>query len=100
MGCIVTQDPRRADNPAMAHPPHTPSRQHDKVDTDLLIKGILVALIGLAVLVAPAFMADGELRATVAASYLVGWFALVLGCVFIAQYAARLWSRRHLGGKH
>ncbi len=82
----------------MTHPTHRPSRQRDPADTDLLIKGVMVALIGLAVLLAPAFMAASELRATVAASYLVGWFALLLGAAFIAQALVRHMKKRRKGG--
>ena len=81
-----------AHNAAMAHPPHLPSRQHDKAN-ELLFKGIVIALIGLLLLLAPSFMAASELRTIVAQSYLVGWFALLLGGVFITQYAVRRWKR-------
>jgi len=82
----------------MTHPTHRPSRQRDQADTDLLLKGIVVALIGLAVLVAPAFMTDSALRATVAGSYLVGWFALLLGAVFTTQALVRRMKKRREGG--
>jgi uncharacterized membrane protein HdeD (DUF308 family) len=82
----------------MTQPSHRPSRQRDQADTDLLIKGIVVALIGLAVLVAPAFMAPGPLRATVVESYLVGWFALLLGAAFVAQALVRRMKKRREGG--
>lgn len=68
---------------------HRPSRQRDLPPSDLLFKGIFITLIGLALLLAPRFMAATELRAIVADSYLVGWFALLLGAVFITQYAVR-----------
>jgi uncharacterized membrane protein HdeD (DUF308 family) len=76
----------------MAHPPHLPSRQRDR-SNELLFKGIFIALIGLILLLAPSFMAASELRTIVAQSYLVGWFALVLGGVFITQYAVRRWKQ-------
>ena len=60
-----------------------------KSDTELLFKSILCALIGLAVLLAPSFMAASGFRATVASASLVGWFALVLGCAFGVLYAVR-----------
>lgn len=82
----------------MTHPTHLPSRQRDPADTDLLIKGVMVALIGLAVLVAPAFMAAGAWRTTVVESHLVGWFALLLGAVFIAQALLRHMKKRREGG--
>jgi len=62
------------------------SRTHD-----MLWRGVLCAGIGLAVLLAPTFMASSPLRDTVAQSSIVGWFALVLGLAFTAQY---FWKRR------
>ncbi|HCY17104.1 MAG TPA: hypothetical protein DHV21_14215 [Curvibacter sp.] len=73
----------------MAHPPRIPSRQRDKNTNDLLIKGIVIALIGLAVLLAPYFSKSPELQTILAGSALVGWFALVLGVAFIVQYVLR-----------
>lgn len=79
---------------AMAHPPRIPSRQRDKNANDLLIKGIVVALIGLAVLLAPYFSKSPELQTILAGSTLVGWFALVLGGAFIVQYVLRRRARK------
>jgi hypothetical protein len=62
-----------------------------QVNTDLLLKGAMCALIGLSVLVSPGFMAPSELRATVLGASLVGWFGLVLGAVFLVQYSVRRW---------
>jgi len=56
-------------------------------DKDLLSKGLLIALIGLAVLVSPYFIVSPGLRDVVARSSLVGWFALVLGAAFIVRWA-------------
>jgi uncharacterized membrane protein HdeD (DUF308 family) len=44
-------------------------------------------------LIGPLFMADPAFRSIVTDSYLVGWFALLLGGVFIAQYCARRWKQ-------
>lgn len=63
-----------------------------KANTDLLYKGALCTLIGLAVLIFPAFMPDGGMRATIAGASLVGWFAVVLGGVFLTQYSLRRWA--------
>lgn len=82
----------------MTHPPHRPSRQHDQAPSELLLKGIFIALIGLALLLAPRYMAATEMRAIVAESYLVGWFALLLGGVFITQYAVRRWKNSQTPG--
>lgn len=73
----------------MAHPPRIPSRQRDKNANDLLIKGIVVALIGLAVLLAPYVSQSPEMQALLSGSALVGWFALVLGVAFIVQHLLR-----------
>jgi uncharacterized membrane protein HdeD (DUF308 family) len=64
-----------------------------KKETDLLIKGLLIAGLGLCILIGPLFMADPAFRSIVTDSYLVGWFALLLGGVFIAQYCARRWKQ-------
>ena len=74
----------------MAESPHSPDRAARKPDRDLLFKGVLCAAIGLAVVFGPSFMADSPLRQMVGQSTLVGWFALVLGAAFIAQF---LWQR-------
>lgn len=73
----------------MARPPHPPSHQRDKNANDLLIKGLMVALIGLVVLLAPYVSKSPEMRELLAGSALVGWFALVLGCALIAQHVLR-----------
>ncbi len=58
---------------------------------DLLWKGMLCTVIGLAVLIGPSFMHATPMRDTVAQSAAVGWFSLVLGVAFTAHY---LWQRR------
>ena len=58
-------------------------------DKDLLSKGVLIALIGAAVLVAPYVIVSPGLRDVVARSTLVGWFALVLGTAFIVRWALK-----------
>ena len=60
-----------------------------KENTDLLQRGILCALIGLAVLLSPSFMAPSGMRDAVAGSSLVGWFALVLCAAFLGLYIRR-----------
>jgi uncharacterized membrane protein HdeD (DUF308 family) len=60
-----------------------------KANNELLQKGVLIALIGLAVLVAPLFMAASPVREVIASSAVVGWFALVLGAAFVALYLRR-----------
>lgn len=63
-----------------------------KADNELLFKGILCALIGLGVLLAPYFLHSVALGSTIAQASVVGWFALVLGCVFIGLFVRRRWA--------
>ena len=73
----------------MSKPHFRTGKSSAKANSDLLQKGILIALIGLAVLLAPYFIKSPELQAIVAASSLVGWFALVLGIALIGRYVLR-----------
>lgn len=83
-----------ADNQAMPLPP-PPIRRQSKANNELLFKGLLCALIGLAVLISPYFITSPGMQGIVAGASLVGWFALVLGIAFIGVYA-----RRRLSGKN
>jgi uncharacterized membrane protein HdeD (DUF308 family) len=74
------------DNAAMSKSDSRTGKTSAKANTDLLQKGILIALIGLAVLLSPYFIKSAELQTIVAASSLVGWFALVLGLALIVRY--------------
>ena len=56
-------------------------------DKDLLTKGLLIAFIGAAVLLAPYFVSSPAMRDVIAQSSLVGWFALVLGAAFVVRWA-------------
>ena len=56
-------------------------------DKDLLSKGLLIAFIGAAVLLAPYFVSDPAIRDVIGRSSLVGWFGLVLGAAFIGRWA-------------
>jgi len=84
-------------------PNHTPSpapskssAARDKLDkkanTELLYKGVLCALIGLAVLISPYFMNAPDLKSIVGGASLVGWFSLVLGGAFLVQFGVRSWA--------
>lgn len=64
--------------------PSTP--QKSKSRNEILIKGMTIALIGLIILVAPLIKPDSGIGQLFAQSYLVGWFALVLGLAFIVQF--------------
>ncbi|UUZ71427.1 hypothetical protein LP415_20720 [Polaromonas sp. P1(28)-8] len=66
-----------------------------KANNELLIRGLLCILIGLAVLISPYFITSPGMQGIVASSSLVGWFALVLGVAFIGLYA-----RRRLAGQN
>jgi hypothetical protein len=66
------------------------TRPSRKQNTDVLQRGIMCTLIGLAVLLGPTFMAPSGMRDMVAQSSLVGWFALVLGVAFLGLYLRRL----------
>jgi hypothetical protein len=73
---------RRPNNPGTR-------RASSKANSDLLIKGLLCAFIGLGVLLAPAFITSPGMQGIVARSSLAGWFALVLGCAFIGVHVWR-----------
>ena len=60
-----------------------------KARKDLLIKGLFLVLLGLFVLVSPAFIRAPGFAAAVGGSSVVGWFALVLGIAFLAQWTLR-----------
>jgi hypothetical protein len=78
---------RRLDNAA--------NRQADrKADNELLLKGALCVLIGLAVLIAPYVVASPGVQHVVAQASVVGWFALVLGCGFVAVVGRRRLAAR------
>ena len=53
--------------------------------SDVLVKGVILALIGLVLLIAPHFMGATPLRDMFSQAQVVGWFALVLGIAFIAR---------------
>lgn len=62
-----------------------------KASKDLMIKGLLLCGIGLAVLVSPFFVRAPAFAQAVGGSSVVGWFSLVLGIAFLAQWA---WRRK------
>ena len=64
--------------------------QKSKSRNEILIKGLTIALIGIIILLAPVFKPESGIGQLFAQSYLVGWFALVLGLAFIGQF---LWNR-------
>lgn len=56
---------------------------------DLLVKGLILSFLGLIVLVSPLFIHSSGFAQAVGGSSVVGWFALVLGIAFLAQWALR-----------
>jgi hypothetical protein len=61
-----------------------------KLNNDLLIKGVLCALIGLTVLISPYFLRSPELQSFVSSASLVGWFGLMMGVTLLVRYAKEL----------
>lgn len=60
-----------------------------KADMDLLIKGVLCALIGAVILLAPHIARSSSVRDMTAGASVVGWFALALGLAFIGLFVRR-----------
>jgi hypothetical protein len=56
---------------------------------DLLVKGLILSFLGLVVLLSPLFIHSAGFAQAVGGSSVVGWFALVLGIAFLAQWALR-----------
>lgn len=69
--------------------PIQPPKARSKSDNDVLIKGILCALIGAVILVAPYVARSPSVQELMGSASVVGWFALVLGCAFVALAAKR-----------
>ncbi len=76
-------------------PPHKPGRLApppgpapvSKADKELLFKGVLCALLGAIILLAPYLARSGSVQELMAGASAVGWFALLLGCAFIGLFA-------------
>lgn len=70
--------------PPTQKPDNAANRQASrKADTDLLIKGVLCALIGAVILLGPRFARSSSVRELLAGASVVGWFSLALGIAFI-----------------
>lgn len=67
-----------------------------KQDNDVLFKGVVCALIGAVILLAPYFARSPSVQELMSQAYIVGWFALILGVAFLALYAVRWKKRREL----
>ena len=70
--------------------PPAPLRKLSKSSKEMLHKGVMCLLIGLAVLIAPRFMASQSFASIVSQSALVGWFAVILGAALVGR---SLWRR-------
>ena len=70
------------------------SSQRSKQDNDILFKGIICALIGAIILLAPYFSRAPDVVEMMRQAYIVGWFALALGIAFLVQFAVRRSKRR------
>lgn len=76
--------------PPTRRPNNAATRQSQKkADTELLFKGALCVLIGLGVLLWPYFTMTSSVQEMLQNTSIVGWFALLLGCGFIAVFARR-----------
>ena len=56
---------------------------------DVLVKGVILALIGLTLLIAPHFLSASPLRDMFEQARVVGWFALALGLAFMGRDGLR-----------
>lgn len=82
LGCLGPSCKASDTIASMARNPRTIRR-------DLLIKGLLLCFIGLLVLVSPMVIRAPGFAQAVGGSSVVGWFALVLGIVFVVQWLVR-----------
>ena len=71
-----------------------PAFSQRKQDSELLLKGAVCALIGVIILLAPYIARSPDVREMMAQGHVVGWFALVLGCAFLARYGLVRWRGR------
>lgn len=63
--------------------------RHRKADQDLLFKGIVIALIGVAILLGPHFARSAAVQELLTGGRVVGWFALVLGLALLGRHYLR-----------
>ena len=59
------------------------------LNNDMLVRGVILALIGLVLIIAPHFMSASDTRDLFVHARIPAWFALVLGAAFIGQYTLR-----------
>ena len=60
-----------------------------KAEKDLLFKGVLITLVGAAILIGPYFARSPAVQELLDGMRVVGWFALILGVAFLGQYFLR-----------
>lgn len=65
-----------------------------KLDQDLLFKGLVITLIGAIVLLGPYFARSPSVAELLAGARVVGWFALVLGLALLGRYGLRRRAHR------
>ena len=76
--------------PPTRRPNTAATRQSQKkADNELLFKGVLCVLIGAGVLLWPYFTMSSSVQEMLQNTSIVGWFALLLGCGFIAVFVRR-----------
>lgn len=68
--------------------PNNKTTRH-QANNELLLKGLLCAFIGGAVLGLPYFITSPEWRSILAQSQWIGWFGVVLGLAFIVLHLRR-----------
>lgn len=69
--------------------PATGPAPASSADKELLLKGVLCALIGALVLLAPYLARSPSVQQLMAGMTAVGWFALLLGCALVGLYLRR-----------
>lgn len=77
----------------MTSPARPSEAQTRKAEQDLLFKGIVIVLIGVAILLGPHVARSPAVQELLTSGQVVGWFALVLGGAFLGQYFLRRRAR-------
>ena len=77
--------------PPPTRPPNKPAppQSQRKADNELLFRGALCILIGAGVLLWPYFTMSSSVQDMLQRTSIVGWFALLLGCGYVAVFARR-----------
>ena len=76
--------------PPTRRPNNAATRQSQrKADNELLFRGVLCVLIGAGVLLWPYFTMSSSVQDMLQRTSIVGWFALLLGCGYVAVFARR-----------